>query len=224
MATPLQIIDDHAAVKALSDATRREMVVRLAREPLSITQLARMLKKTPATMHYHIKRLEGSGLVRLVETRIVNNNLREKRYGLTTDARCVVGYSMPPPARGPVPPKRLGESRAIVALDETCLVELLEALGVNESALSASDVQSALSALAQVSRGVFREAFTTGGVPLPADVERRLEAFAAAFPAAILVSILEDEGLREGLHRLFQKVLKPSTSPWQSVPEGAPPV
>ncbi len=212
MTRPLQIIDDHAAVKALTDATRRQIIMKLAREPLSITQLSHMLKKTPATMHYHIKRLEGSGLVRLVETRIVNNNLVEKRYSLNTDALCIVGYSIPPPARGPVPPKKIAEGGAIVALDGTCLVELLEALGLNGSALSPREVQAAVATLVEVSRGVFREAFATENISLPVDVEKRLEAIAAALPSAILVSILEDAEVRERLRGLSQKVLKMSTS------------
>lgn len=49
--------------KALADANRLKIIGLLAKEPLSVEQLAEMLELTPSTVSHHLARLAKAGLV-----------------------------------------------------------------------------------------------------------------------------------------------------------------
>jgi DNA-binding transcriptional ArsR family regulator len=53
---------------ALSDPSRREMVVRLSRGPVSVSELARPFDMTLPAVMQHLQVLEASGLVRSEKT------------------------------------------------------------------------------------------------------------------------------------------------------------
>ncbi len=65
--------------KALADARRIRMLGWLAREALTVTQLADKLGELPATVHHHVKMLERAGLVELAHTR-EKSGILEKYY------------------------------------------------------------------------------------------------------------------------------------------------
>ncbi len=56
------------AFQALADPTRRTIVERLTREPVSVSELARPLAMTLPAVMQHLAVLEGSGLVRSQKT------------------------------------------------------------------------------------------------------------------------------------------------------------
>ncbi len=76
-AKPLSL--DETQLRILSDPSRLTILSMLFERAMSITQLARALKLSPATVHHHITKLLQSNLVR--QTRIeVKRNLVEKYY------------------------------------------------------------------------------------------------------------------------------------------------
>jgi len=105
----IQVIEDPEKVKVVADETRQKMLFMLAKRSMSISELARALSKTPATIFYHIKKLESANLIKLEKTEVVNNNLVEKYYSLSGPS-CLIGLRVPAPERGPVPPKKLFEA------------------------------------------------------------------------------------------------------------------
>lgn len=72
-------IDDLAALKAMTDPLRKEIIRALQPEPRTTAQLAAILQEKPTKLHYHVTELERNGLIELVETRM-KGNLQEKYY------------------------------------------------------------------------------------------------------------------------------------------------
>jgi DNA-binding transcriptional ArsR family regulator len=71
---PLDVVRSAASAAALLDPTRQQLLAHL-REPDSATGLARRLKLPRQRINYHLKVLEGAGLVELVEERRKGNCL-----------------------------------------------------------------------------------------------------------------------------------------------------
>jgi DNA-binding transcriptional ArsR family regulator len=72
--TPLEVVRSAGSAAALLDPTRQQLLARL-REPDSAAGLARRLKLPRQRINYHLKVLEGAGLVELVEERRKGNCL-----------------------------------------------------------------------------------------------------------------------------------------------------
>jgi putative molybdopterin biosynthesis protein len=72
-------------VRAVADPHRLRILRELIVAPATISQLGRRFGKHPAWIRYHVKVLEGAGLVSLVETRVVRN-YTEKYYGACAPA------------------------------------------------------------------------------------------------------------------------------------------
>ena len=70
----LDVVRSPASAAALLDTTRQQLLAHL-REPDSATGLARRLKLPRQRINYHLKVLEGAGLVELVEERRKGNCL-----------------------------------------------------------------------------------------------------------------------------------------------------
>ena len=71
---PLDIVRSAESAAALLDPTRQQLLAQL-KEPDSATGLARRLKLPRQRINYHLKVLEGAGLVQLVEERRKGNCL-----------------------------------------------------------------------------------------------------------------------------------------------------
>jgi DNA-binding transcriptional ArsR family regulator len=69
-------------IKAIAEPTRWRMLHLLIRETLTGSQLARLLKIPRPLAHYHLKTLERTGLVALIEER-AKNSVIEKYYRAT---------------------------------------------------------------------------------------------------------------------------------------------
>lgn len=108
------IIRDRTQVKAFSSETRRKMLCKMARKEMTISQLASKLDRSPATIHYHMKRLLNAGLVALTKTKVVNNNLIQKHYAAKLPSSCICAIMVKPKPHGPVPPKGYGQARLCV--------------------------------------------------------------------------------------------------------------
>ncbi|MFC4618749.1 ArsR/SmtB family transcription factor [Camelliibacillus cellulosilyticus] len=71
--------------KLISNATRIKLLHLLKDEPRTAKQAADLIKKSPGSVHYHIKLLYEGGLLDLVKTEI-NGGVLEKYYQAKTTA------------------------------------------------------------------------------------------------------------------------------------------
>lgn len=81
----LQHIKDPEPFKVLGDPFRLNVLRLLMHRPATLTQLGKTLGVHPAQVRYHLKQLEGAGLVELTETRVVGGYV-EKYYQATARA------------------------------------------------------------------------------------------------------------------------------------------
>jgi DNA-binding transcriptional ArsR family regulator len=81
---PMIMIKDLETLKVLTDPLRLQIIEVLAPEPQTVNQIAGQLGLSASRLYYHFHLLESSGLVRVVETRMVNN-IMEKIYWITAD-------------------------------------------------------------------------------------------------------------------------------------------
>jgi len=79
----IQAISDYAAIKTLSDERRLGILRSLMLAPATLTHLGHALDMHPARVRYHLKLLEGEGLVALSHSRKVGN-YTEKYYQATS--------------------------------------------------------------------------------------------------------------------------------------------
>ena len=84
MANHLESLDE--VFVALADPTRREVVRRLGRGPVSVGDLARPFAITLPTFMKHVRRLEASGLIRTAKSgRVRTCTLNRERLALVDD-------------------------------------------------------------------------------------------------------------------------------------------
>jgi DNA-binding transcriptional ArsR family regulator len=81
---PVLTIKDLETLKVLTDPLRLQIIEFLAPEPQTVNQIAQQLGLSGSRLYYHFHLLESVGLIRVVETRMVNN-LMEKIYWITAD-------------------------------------------------------------------------------------------------------------------------------------------
>jgi DNA-binding transcriptional ArsR family regulator len=81
---PILMIKDLETLKVLSDPLRLQIIEVLAPEPQTVNQIAQQLGLSASRLYYHFHLMEASGLIRVVETRMINNIL-EKTYWVTAD-------------------------------------------------------------------------------------------------------------------------------------------
>jgi DNA-binding transcriptional ArsR family regulator len=74
-------IDDIEIAKMMLDVRKRG-ILDIAKEPVTVGQIAEELNEKPSRLYYHVKKLEEAGLLELVETR-QQGNLIEKYYKRT---------------------------------------------------------------------------------------------------------------------------------------------
>ena len=123
------VAKDAAALKALADPMRLQILLELAEEPKTVKQVSAALEMGPTRLYYHFKILERAGLIRVAERRMVSG-IEERTYAATAQS-----WTSEPGAMS-----ASDESEIIYALLEvTCepatVAELDRQLGLNESVL-----------------------------------------------------------------------------------------
>jgi DNA-binding Lrp family transcriptional regulator len=217
MKSSITIVEDSRFVKALLDETRRKIVLEMTKEPKTLTQLANKFGKTPATIHYHIKKLIETGIVKLVKTNVVNNNLIEKYYQATLSSSCIVGFGLRR-RRGPVPPKKYEEMKTYFALNEEDLANIMKGLGIctlrgNEKEILKA-VNDFISSVPLHSLQVFRGIYPQLKLEMPSHSLQRLEAIIGAFPVLVFHEILKNTESLSVLKGMMQSIKKAS---WQDM-------
>jgi DNA-binding transcriptional ArsR family regulator len=81
---PVLSIKDLETLKVLADPLRLQIIQVLAPEPQTVNQIAQQLRLSRSRLYFHFHLLESSGLIRVVETRMVNH-IMEKIYWITAD-------------------------------------------------------------------------------------------------------------------------------------------
>lgn len=75
----MEVLTELEQVKAMAVPLRVEIVKILGREPMTTTQVAKVLDEKPNRLYYHVTELEKVGILEVVETR-QRGNLVEKYY------------------------------------------------------------------------------------------------------------------------------------------------
>jgi predicted transcriptional regulator len=81
---PVFMISDLDTLKVMADPLHLQIFELLNPEPRTINQIAQKLGTSSSRLYYHFNLMEAAGLVRVVETRTVNNII-EKIYWVTAD-------------------------------------------------------------------------------------------------------------------------------------------
>lgn len=76
------VIEDPAALKAISDPLRLRLVELLTGEPRTVKHLAQVVGVRPNRLYYHVRMLEEHGLVQVTGTRLVSG-IVERSYQAT---------------------------------------------------------------------------------------------------------------------------------------------
>ncbi len=82
--SPVLWINDLDTLKALMDPLRLQIIELLTPKPQTINQIAQKAGLSGSRLYYHFRILESSGLIKVVETRMVRN-IVEKIYWITAD-------------------------------------------------------------------------------------------------------------------------------------------
>ncbi len=155
------VVKDAAALKALADPMRMQILLELAEEPKTVKQVSAALEMGPTRLYYHFKILERAGLIRVTGRRMVSG-IEERTYAATAES-----WTSEPGVMSPSE-----ESEIIDALVEVVRAELELAVGARgETELGAlgSTVPSLV---------LTRLALSEDDV---AEVQRRLESIMADF-------------------------------------------
>ena len=86
------VIEDPAALKAISDPMRLRLLELLTGEPRTVKYLAKVVGVRPNRLYYHVRMLEEHGLVQVTGTRLVSG-IVERHYQATARSY-VVGPSL----------------------------------------------------------------------------------------------------------------------------------
>ena len=81
---PVFIVDDLETLRILTDPLRMQILEILDPEPQTVNQVAEKIGLTSSRLYYHFNLLEEHGLIRVVETRAVNNMI-EKLYWVVAE-------------------------------------------------------------------------------------------------------------------------------------------
>ncbi|MBC8505701.1 MAG: helix-turn-helix domain-containing protein [Anaerolineales bacterium] len=111
----IQSISDFNAIKVLSDPRRLAILRALMVATATLTHLGQDMDMHPAKVRYHLKLLEGAGLVKLARTQIVGN-YTEKYYTATAMAFHV---------QASILPKGAGEDAIIATGSHDLALELM---------------------------------------------------------------------------------------------------
>ncbi|MFY9587836.1 MAG: helix-turn-helix domain-containing protein [Actinomycetota bacterium] len=152
---------DAAALKALADPMRMQILLELAADPKTVKQVAAALETGPTRLYYHFKILERAGLIRVIERRMVSG-IEERTYGATATS-----WTSEP---GSTTPSE--ESEIVDALIEVVRAELELAIGAREGE-ELGEASSTVPSLVLTRLAL--------GAEDVAEVQRRLESIQADF-------------------------------------------
>ena len=204
MQPKIRAVTDPRKAKALASETRLKMLQEIALNPQSTSQLAKKLSITPVAIHYHIKKLLSAGFIKLSREEVVNNNLTEKFYELTTQEYLVV-INGEPPTKGPVPPKKATE-KLLLGITPNDVEKMFELLGLtylpdNKTAVETQAIIFLETAVREAG-AVQKEILAQLNLKLsPADRSKIEYAAMAVLPIA-LDRMLGQQGTQEKLRKL----------------------
>jgi DNA-binding transcriptional ArsR family regulator len=205
----LEVIHEPEMLHLISDEMRRNIIYALRKTNMSISQLARELHRTPATMHYHMKKLETAGLVEHAGSRVVNNNLTEKYYKLPRTS-CIVGFDFSLIGRhGPVPPRNLPKLGH--RLDDESINHLFSQLGVTvHSTTQLIKLRRYMRILfddaATDAMQIFDEIMNQIRLDLSNHDKYKLREVVSIIPSATLCYMLSEQWSREALTGLMEEL------------------
>lgn len=78
----IRVLDDPEVLRLITDPLRLRLLELLRRAPRTVTELAKAMGVARTRLYYHIRLLEGAGLVTVAETQLVAG-ITEKRYRVT---------------------------------------------------------------------------------------------------------------------------------------------
>jgi len=193
----IRVIDDPEKVKILVDETRKKMICMLEKGSMSLSELARALNKTPATVFYHTRKLMSANLIKLEKTRVVNNNFVEKYYSLAFSSPCLIALRMSGLDRAPVPPKRLGRMtpRHGRLCPDICWDDIFVTLNLK---LEGDRKERLINIVNQIfekavfeAGEAFREAAQQVNIGPPSKDQRKLQRLASAIPIMVFCKMLK---------------------------------
>lgn len=212
MPPKIQLITDPKRAKILASETRLKILQEIVAEPKTISQLAKQLGVSPVAIFYHMKKLETAGFVKLVKTRVINNNLVEKFYGITTSAY-IVGISTELPVKGPVPPKKQA-IKPMLGISPDDIEKVLDLLGLrvaeeNQKAVQ-NNVMKLLENTVQEASEVNRELLNQLNLKLSPRDRLKIENATMAIIPITLDRIFDKQENLETLHSVINMLKKKS--------------
>ncbi len=214
MQPKIKVVTDPKKAKALASETRLKIIQEIARNPQSISQLAKKLAITPVAVHYHIKKLVAAGFIKLSAEKVVNNNFTEKFYALINQ-EYLVAISGEPPTKGPVPPKK-STKKVLLGITPNDVEKLFELLGLtylaNDKAYVETETIKILEKTVREAGAVQKEILAELRLKLSAADRSKIEYAAMAVLPIALDRLLQEPENLERLHRLIEMLHKSSTS------------
>jgi predicted transcriptional regulator len=206
----IQTITDPNKAKALANQTRIQILHEIATNPQSLSQLSRKLKITPVAVLYHIKKLKTAGFIRLENTKVVNNNLTEKFYEITTDAYLVTTTGSTQTPRGPVPPKN--QEQLLIGITPQDIKKMFDLLDLTYPPQNKAQVEgTVLNLLEQMvlkAREVHREILNQSGLKLSAVDRQKLEYITMATLPITIDQMLAQQETKEKMQTVIKLLQK----------------
>lgn len=201
----IQMITDPNKAKALANQTRIQILQEIATNPQSLSQLAKKLNITPVAVLYHIKKLKTAGFIRLANTKVVNNNLTEKFYEITTDAYLVTTVGSTQTPKGPVPPKN--QEQLLIGVTPQDIKKMFDLLDLTYPPQNKAQVEGTMINLLEQmvlkAREVHREILNQSGIKLSAVDRQKLEYITMATLPITIDQMLSQQETKEKMQKVI---------------------
>jgi len=210
MQPKIQMVTDPKKAKALSNQTRLKILQEIAANPQSISQLSRKIGITPVAILYHTKILKNAGFIRLAKTTVVNNNLTEKFYEITTSAYLVVVSGLDQPLKGPVPPKK--QEKLLLGITPSDIEKMFGMLGLTYTQENKDQVEGPMIKLLELAvheaGDVQKEILNQSNLKLSSADRQKIEYAAMAVLPIVLDKLLRKQEPLESLRSVIEKLQK----------------
>jgi DNA-binding transcriptional ArsR family regulator len=205
------MVTDPKKAKAIANETRIRILQEIGANSQSISQLARKIGISPVAVLYHIKILKNTGYIRLAKTTVVNNNLTEKFYEITTAAYFVVVSGVDQPVKGPVPPKKHGP-KLIIGITPADVEKTFDLLGLTYLAENKAHVEGNMIKLIEMAvleaGEVQKEILNQSNLKLSAADRAKIEYVAMAVLPIVLDKLLGKQETLECLRSVIERLQK----------------